>query len=282
MAEDGDSEYLTEPQDEVEADERAPDPEERLVNVVTALVADSQAAVRAELGQGALDHPAMTPEPFLGFDALASDPATDSASPQITPAATVVVALVGMELGRALAGTAPRALDRGNRLDQFLEDDLVGDVGRGELERKGNTLLVDQNVALRARFAAICWIRAGSGSPLLAGMLAASKDARAQSIWSASPKVSKSVCCKRSQTPAFIQSRRRRQQVIPDPQPISWGNISQGIPLLRTNRMPVRAARSGTRGRPPFGLGGSSGRSGWTAAQSWSVTSGLLIPHCTR
>jgi hypothetical protein len=38
------------------------------------------------------------------------------------------------------------------------------------------------------------------------------------------------------------------------PQPISWGSISQGMPLLRTKRMPVRAARSGTGGRPPFGL----------------------------
>ncbi len=51
------------------------------------------------------------------------------------------------------------------------------------------------------------------------------------------------------------------QQVIPEPQPISsWGNISQGMALLRTNRMPVRTAWSSIRsGLSPLGLGGSSG-----------------------
>jgi hypothetical protein len=53
-----------------------------------------------------------------------------------------------------------------------------------------------------------------------------------------------------------------RQQVIPDPQPSSFGNICHGIPLRSTKTMPVRHARSGTRGRPPFGRGGEGGRSG--------------------
>ncbi len=38
------------------------------------------------------------------------------------------------------------------------------------------------------------------------------------------------------------------EQVMPEPQPISWGSISQGMPLFSTNRMPVRAARSSMRG----------------------------------
>src|SRR5918994_2457532 len=68
------------------------------------------------------------------------------------------------------------------------------------------------------------------------------------------------------------------QQVMPEPHPISWGNIFQGIPLLRTNRMPVRAARSSMRGLPPLGLGGSSGSSGSITSHSSSVTSFLAIP----
>lgn len=36
------------------------------------------------------------------------------------------------------------------------------------------------------------------------------------------------------------------------PQPSSRGRYSQGIPVLRTNRTPVRAARSLMRSRPPF------------------------------
>ena len=57
--------------------------------------------------------------------------------------------------------------------------------------------------------------------------------------------------------PEDCQSRRRLQRVMPDPQPISCGNFSQGMPLRRTNRIPVRQARSGTRVRPPFGLRGT-------------------------
>src|SRR6266478_978775 len=57
------------------------------------------------------------------------------------------------------------------------------------------------------------------------------------------------------QMPDSCQSRRRLQQVMPEPQPNSFGNISQGIPLRRTNRIPLRQARSGGRGRPPLSLG---------------------------
>ena len=78
--------------------------------------------------------------------------------------------------------------------------------------------------------------------------------------------------------PAACQSRSRRQHVMPDPQPISWGSISQGMPERSTNRMPVSAARFGTGGRPPLGLGRSGGRSGSTMAHNSSETSGLLMP----
>src|SRR5687768_1906847 len=49
------------------------------------------------------------------------------------------------------------------------------------------------------------------------------------------------------------------------------------MPLLSTNRMPVRAARSSRRGLPPLGLGGSSGNSGSTNSQSSSLTNSLAI-----
>jgi hypothetical protein len=89
-------------------------------------------------------------------------------------------------------------------------------------------------------------------APLFAGTLALSTLARLQAILSAAPKRSKSAWCRRSPTPACCHARSRRQQVTPLPQPSSWGTISQGMPLLSTKMMPVEAARSGTRGRPPW------------------------------
>ena len=84
---------------------------------------------------------------------------------------------------------------------------------------------------------------------------------------------------KRVQTPWTCQSRSRRQQVMPEPHPISWGNISQGMPDFSTKRMPVEQAQSGTRGRPPLGLGGYGGSSGATTAHRSSLTSGMAMRH---
>lgn len=116
-----------------------------------------------------------------------------------------------------------------------------------------------------------------SARPPGAGTLALSRDARFQSMRPASCNRCNSAWCRRFQTPACCQSRRRRQQVMPLPQPISCGSIFQGMPLFKAKMMPVSAARSLTQGRPPLGLGGSWGRSGSTTAHSSSVTRGLLI-----
>jgi hypothetical protein len=114
-------------------------------------------------------------------------------------------------------------------------------------------------------------------SALLAGREAESSDARSQSICSASPRRLSKRRCSLSHIPASCHSFRRLQQVMPDPQPISWGSISQGIPLFRTKTMPVRAARLSMRGLPPWGFGGSGGRSASMVSHSSSVTSSLAM-----
>ena len=68
-----------------------------------------------------------------------------------------------------------------------------------------------------------------------------------------------------------VQSRSRRQQVIPLPQASSAGRYSQGKAGL-PNRMPSGKARSGIRGRPPCGSGGSDGGSARTIAHNSSLT----------
>ena len=151
------------------------------------------------------------------------------------------------------------------------------DVCRSKHHRERDAFSVDHNMALRARFPFIRRIRSGLVAPFLAGMLVESKEALSQSIWSASPRRFNNSRCSRSHTPASCQSRNRRQQVTPLPQPISWGSISQGMPLFSTKMMPVRAARSPMRGLPPSGLGSSAGNSGSTISQSSSLTNSLAI-----
>src|SRR4051794_25736471 len=64
---------------------------------------------------------------------------------------------------------------------------------------------------------------------------------------------------------------------MPQPQFISQGRSSQGMPVLRTNRMPVRAARSVTGGWPPLGLGVHLGSKGSMTSHSSSGSKGLAM-----
>jgi hypothetical protein len=73
------------------------------------------------------------------------------------------------------------------------------------------------------------------------------------------------------ETPARSHFTKRRQHVLPEPHPISSGNICRGNPPRSTNRMPVSAARSETRGRPPcrarrWGFGSKGSRRAHSAS----------------
>jgi len=90
------------------------------------------------------------------------------------------------------------------------------------------------------------WSRSGSGRPGWgrswrppnARTCELSIAARDQSISSASLSFASSSSCSRCQIPASWHSRNLRQQVIPEPQPISCGRYSHGIPVCNTNKIP--------------------------------------------
>jgi hypothetical protein len=172
-----------------------------------------------------------------------------------------------------------RQSQRWNCVHRHLELLGVVDIGPRNSHRQRYTVAVNDDMALRAQLAAIRRILASRFAPPGAGTLALSSDARVQSIRPASCSRCRSARCKRLQTPARCQSRKRRQHVMPLPQPSSWGSISHGMPLFKTNTMPVRAARSVIwRGRPPLGLGGSAGKSGAMISHNPSLMSGVLMP----
>jgi len=246
------------------------------MDVGASFVADGQPAEAMEPGQGALHHPTVSTQALAGVDALAGDAHPDVASGQRLAAAGDVRGLIGMQFGGPLASLSGRGLGRRDGVEQVLKDNRVVAVGPRQERGQRDSGALDHKMALRARFAPIRRIRPREVAPLLPGILAESKEARLQSRRSASPSRSKSIWCSRSQTPASCQSRSRRQQVTPEPHPNSWGSISHGMPLFSTKMMPVKAARSETRGRPPLGLGGSGGSSGATRAHNSSLTKGFM------
>lgn len=252
------------------------------MDVGSPLIAHLQPPEPAQPGQRALDHPAIAAQVLTGLDALARQTRHDASAATSSATLGIVIPLIGMQLLGSLAWASASAPNRRDRIQRGFEHLAVIDIGCRDDHGQGEAASLDHKMALRSRFAPIRWIRPGLFAPPGAGTLAESSEARDQSNRPASLSRWSKVWCSRSQTPACCQSRSRRQQVIPLPQPSSWGSISQGIPLLRTNRMPVNAARLGRRGRPPLGLGGSGGRSGSMTAHSSSLTNGLLIPPVYR
>jgi len=188
-----------------------------------------------------------------------------------------VIGAIRQHLIRTLARTSTRLLDGRNAIDQSNGHFRIMHIGAGVLNRQRRALAVHNQMTLRAIFAPIRGIRACFRPPKSARTEQLSMAETDQSIASAIPNSSNRICHIFCQTPAACQSRKRRQHVMPLPQPISRGRYSQGVPVLRTNRMPVKQARSDTRGRPPLGLGGSGGIWGFIRCHSSSVSSGLAI-----
>lgn len=251
---------------------------EGLEDVGATLVADSEPTVAAEPGQRTLHDPTVPAQTLAALDATTGDPRGDATAAAGLAAATVVVGLVGVQLGRPSTRPPDALPDRRHGVDQGLEEPAVVGVGWAEANRERDTVRVHDDMALGPGLAAVGRVRTRKLAPLLAGTEALSRLARPQSIAFARPKRSSRTWCSRAQMPALCQSRSRRQQLMPHPQPISCGSISQGMPDLRTKRMPVSAARFGTGGRPPFGRGLGGGSRGSISAHSASLTSGLAMP----
>ena len=188
-----------------------------------------------------------------------------------------IVSSVGKHFIRPFARTTSWLLDRWNSINQWQSHFRVMDICTGVVYRQRSTLSIHNQVAFRAILTPLRGIRTGFRPPKTARTEQLSMAEQDQSIASANPSSSNRDCHIFCHMPAACQSRRRRQHVIPLPQPISCGRYSHGIPVLSTNRIPVKQARSGVGGRPPLGLGGCGGMCGSMRCHNSSVSSGLAI-----
>ncbi|KQW06929.1 hypothetical protein ASD08_04885 [Streptomyces sp. Root369] len=187
----------------------------------------------------------------------------------------------GQELGDVVAIAAGQrhrerdALAVGDDRDLVEQGQELGDVvaiAAGQRHRERDALAVGDDVVLAARACTVD--RAGSAfGPLRAARTwEESITARDQSSWFFDRSSFSSSWCSWSQTPASFQAARRRQQVMPEPKPSSWGRYSHWMPVCSTKRMPHRACRSGTRGLPSTCFGGGSGSNGSMSDHSSSDT----------
>ena len=215
-----------------------------------------------------LDNPTMLAELLRCLDPTSRDPGEHASDPAGHPAAAKVIGLVCVQLQKAPSGASSTMPDARNRIEQLLERDRVMLVRRPHKHGHRDAVGISDQVVLGSVLAPVRRVRADRLAPLFALMLEASKAPRSQSIRPASFSSSSRIRWRPSQTPWSCHSWRRRQHVIPLPQPISCGKSAHRMPVFKTNRMPRKAFWFGTGGRPPFGFGVGGGRSGAMRSQS--------------
>ena len=227
--------------------------QQSLKQIDPSFVAHTEAAIAEEPRERPLHHPAVSSESLGGVDPATRDPGCDAPRPERAAQGRGVVGLIGVQRSRTLTGPtwfSSWSDDRRDRVNIGQELGRVVSVGRREAHGQGDAIAVDDQMVFGAELATVDRVRPGLLAPLLARTLSESTLARFQSRAAASPNQLSRVSCNRAHTPASCQSRSRRQQVVPLPQPSSLGSRRQGHPVRRTKMMPPRAARSGMRGRP--------------------------------
>ena len=220
------------------------------MNARPTFVAHVESAKSVQPGQRALHDPPRAAEAAAVRCAALGELGVDPASMQRVAVRLRIVSAVALNQPWLSHGATRTTAERRNRIDQRQQLGNVVAVRGREQRGQRDAARLRENVVLRPRLTAIGWVRSSFFPPRSARTEALSTRARVRSNWPRWRNSASSTVCSRRQTPARCHRTNRRQHVLPDPQPISVGSICHGIPLRRTKRMPVSAARSGMRGRP--------------------------------
>ena len=215
-----------------------------------ALVADREAAIAMQPREGTFDDPAGGAESAAMRRAPTREHGDDAAGPQSVAMGLRIVAAIPLQRARPAGRPSAPTPDRRQRRHERIQLRNVVDVGGGQLRDERDPVDVRDDVVFGTRLAAIGWVRSSFFPPRTARTDALSMIVQR---WSSRPRRRSSasnVSCSRCQTPVVCHRTKRRQQLLPDPHPIRRGSICQGIPDRRTNKMPVRIARSGMGVRP--------------------------------
>jgi len=155
------------------------------VHLGVTVPADAKSPEPVQVGEGALDHPALAPEARAVGGAPAGDHRADAAPAHQAAVLVVVVGAIAEQLGGALAGPADPPADRAHRIDQRHQLGDVVAVAAGERHRQRDPRGLDQQVVLGAQAGAIDRARPAQGPPKTARTWLESTVARDQSIWPA-------------------------------------------------------------------------------------------------
>jgi hypothetical protein len=262
----------------VPADFDTANSKERLMNVVTLLITNAKTPILVQPRESAFYCPTIDTQSASIFGPALGQQRNNSSATKLSPMWLRVIAPISKKAIWMLKRSADFACDRRNTVNQRQKLCDIVTVRAGQYHRKRDTIGIRYQMVFRPFFAAIRWVWAGFCPPKMARTDDESTIARQKSIWSACRNLLSSTLCIWSHTPAFCHSCSRRQQVIPQPQPISCGRSSQPIPVFNTNSIPVRAWRFDTGLRPGYrNLRFFSGINGFMISHSSSLTIGFAM-----
>jgi hypothetical protein len=201
------------------------------VDLVAAVGADEQSAAVVEPGEGALDHPALLPEPRSVRSLAAGDQRLDPSRSDLTAVPFGVIAAIGKQAFGSLPWSSGAAPDLRDEIDQRNELGDVVSVAGGERPGQRETASVYEQVVLGTSASTIDGAGTCFRAPFLACRWLESQIARDQSMSPPAFSSESRSACSRSKTPSSCQACRRRQQVMPQPKPSSFGRCSQPMPV---------------------------------------------------
>jgi hypothetical protein len=182
-------------------------------------------------GDGLLNDPAMDAESGAVFGAFAGQVRRDAEVFEGCAVRVGVVGAVGVDGVGAVFRSAAFAAHGWDGVDQVEELGDVVAVAAGEQDREWDARAVGDDVVFRAGLGAVDRARAGFGPPFIARRWELSTTALDQSSLSAPRSSASNVSCSRCHTPASCHSAKRRQQVMPEPNPSSCGRNSHWMPV---------------------------------------------------
>jgi hypothetical protein len=238
------------------------------MNVVAFFITNAKTPILVQPGNTAFYDPAIDAQSASVFSPSFSQQGDYSSAAKLSPMWLRVITSISKKAIGMLKRSADLACYRRNTVNQRQKLCDVVPVCAGQYHRKRDTIGVCYQMVFRPFLAAIRWVWPCFCPPKTARTDDESTTAREKSIWSACRNLFSITWCILSQTPAFCHSCNRRQQVIPQPQPISCGRSSQPIPVFNTNNIPVRASR--------FDIGF---RPGYRNLRFFSRINGFMISH---
>ena len=221
------------------------------MEIRTAFVSHGETPKTMQPRERPLDDPAHGAETAPMWRAAFRQDRRDAAGPEALAVRFGVVAPITLQGTRPPHGSAATASDGRERVDHRIQLGDVIDIRGRHLGDERDPVRVGDDVVFGPRLAAIGWVRSSFFPPHTARTLPLSMIVQRRSRRPRRRNSASRTSCNRCHTPVRCQATKRRQQVLPDPHPISSGSICHGSPPRSTNKMPVNAARSGMRGRPP-------------------------------